>query len=81
MWALRETVENLPRVARDPEDREAKQQMLSVASCLRARTADAHTQARRILRGDRFRQRRRAPLPRNELSGAPPRRVAARRAG
>lgn len=33
MWALRQTVEHLPRMARNPEDREAKQQMLCV-SCL-----------------------------------------------
>ena len=28
LWALRTTVENLPRVARNPDDVEARQQML-----------------------------------------------------
>jgi hydroxyacid-oxoacid transhydrogenase len=32
MWALRETVKNLPKVATNPEDRAAKRQMLLAAS-------------------------------------------------
>ena len=32
MWALRECVKNLPKVAANPEDRVAKRQMLLAAS-------------------------------------------------
>jgi len=32
MWALRECVQNLPKVAENPEDRVAKRQMLLAAS-------------------------------------------------
>ncbi|EJD01503.1 iron-containing alcohol dehydrogenase 1 [Fomitiporia mediterranea MF3/22] len=32
VWALKQTVKNLPRVAKDPTDREAKQQMLLAAA-------------------------------------------------
>jgi hypothetical protein len=68
LWALKATVEHLPRVSQNPDDFEARKQMLYVQIVLSFHSLISSSQARFLFRRNRIRKRRRAPVPRNELS-------------